>query len=138
MKNPLLITIIIALVVGAGAFLGGVQYQKSRGVGNFAAQFGNTANRRFGPNGPNGASNRAVRGQVESIDDKSLTVKLPDGSSKIVLFGTNTNFMEATSASQQNIKSGDEVSVFGTNNADGSITAQDVQIGQTMRPNVGQ
>ncbi len=72
---------------------------------------------------------RAVRGEIVSADDKSVTVKLMDGSSKIVLFGQATTFGKSAVATKADLKTGETVMVFGKDNTDGSVTAQAVQIG---------
>jgi hypothetical protein len=58
----------------------------------------------------------------------SLTVKMTDGSTKIVVLSTSTAFMQSTKAALSDIKTGDTVNVVGTANSDGSVTAQDIQI----------
>ena len=67
-----------------GGFFGGMMYQKNQtpsfgmmGRGNFAGRFGSQ-------NGQN-ANFRPVRGQVLSMDNNSLTVKMSDGSTEIVV-----------------------------------------------------
>ncbi len=128
MKNNWIITILLVIIVGGGAFFAGMQFQKSQRPGMM--QFANGANgqfrMRFG-NSQNGAV-RPVRGQVVSADSNSLTVKMTDGSTKIVLVTGNTMLLKSTSAALSDIKTGDTVMVFGAANADGSVTAQNVQI----------
>lgn len=125
--NQLIITIVLLIVVGTGAFYGGMQYQKM--------QRGNLGNGQFGGrNGQNGNNQafRPIGGQITSVDDNSVTVKLSDGSSKIVLLSDKTTITEATSASKQVLASGKQITVFGTTNSDGSVTAQNIQLGQLM------
>jgi len=69
-----------------------------------------------------------VVGSILSIDDKSITVKLTDGSSKIVLFSDSTTYTNTVSSKQTDLKIGESVAVFGTPNSDGSVTAQSMQI----------
>lgn len=125
MKNKsLIITVVACLVVGAAAFFGGMQYQKMQ-----RSQFGAAgATGRFSRTGTTQAGAAPIRGQIISADSGSITVKMQDGSSKIVILPTNTNIMEATSASQQSLTNGQTVMVIGTTNSDGSVTAQNVQI----------
>ena len=101
-------------------------YQKNQtpvlgttGRGNFAG--------RFGQSGQNAAF-RPVRGQVLNMDSNSLTVKMSDGSTKLVVLSSSTAFMQSTKAVLSDVKTGDTVNVVGTQNSDGSVTAQDVQI----------
>ena len=134
MKNTnitIIVAVILIIVAATGGFFGGMMYQKNQapalgvaGRGNFAA--------RFGQAGQN-AANRPVRGQVLSISDTSLTVKMSDGSTKIVVLSSSTAFMQSTKAALTDVKTGDTVNVVGTANSDGSVTAQDVQINPPMQ-----
>lgn len=137
MKNKsLIITIIVGLALGGIGFFGGIKYEQSK-VPSFARNFNG---QRMGVNG-NGANratgSRSVTGEILSTDDKSVTVKLTDGSSKIVLLSDSTQINEATTAAKTDLKVGTKVAAFGTQNSDGSVTAQSIQINpQTpMRPN---
>src|SRR5690348_4844573 len=128
-----IIAAILVILAGVGGFFGGMQYQKSQTASRFA-QFGNGQGgqfyRRFGQGGQNGAN--VIRGQVVSTDSNSITVKLPDGSTKILVVGSSTAFMKSASGSLSDLKSGDTVMAFGTSNSDGSVTAQSVQINPPM------
>jgi len=132
-KNTMMIIAVVLIIVAAiGGFVGGMMYQKNQAqsfgmVGaNGSRQGGNFAGR-FGQNGQN-ANFRPVRGQVLSMDNNSLTVKMSDGSTKIVVLSSSTAFMQSTKASLSDVKTGDTVNVVGTQNSDGSVMAQDVQI----------
>lgn len=122
------------ILVGAGAFLGGMQYQKHQ----IATQFSQNSNGRFTTfrrnGGGGGSSNGApVSGIVSSVDPTGITVKLNDGSSKVVLLTDGTSITEATESSKQAIQSGNRVLVLGTTNSDGSVTAQSVQLNPQFR-----
>jgi len=132
MKNKntmIIVAVVLIIVAAAGGFFGGMMFQKSQtpsfggaaGRGSYAGRFG-------GQSGQNAASFRPVRGQVLSMGDNSLTVKMTDGSTKIVVLSSSTAFMQSTKAALNDIKTGDTVNVVGTANSDGSVTAQDVQI----------
>lgn len=125
MKNKLIFGV-ITLAFTTLAFYGGVKYQtrqtaSPRTAGNFQAANGQPRNR-MGQNGG------ATRGEVISADTSSLTVKMRDGSSKIVLYSANTVFNKAALAAKSDISTGMQVAVFGQANSDGSITAQDIQL----------
>lgn len=129
MKNNLIITaIIVALLAGGIGFFGGTWYQSGKAGtgtnGDFrGSRGGNTQNRtaRFGAGG-------RVAGEILSLDDKSMTVKLQDGSSKIVLLSSTTMYNKASDGSKSDLKKGDRVAAFGTDNSDGSVTATNVQL----------
>jgi Cu/Ag efflux protein CusF len=101
-----------------------MMYQKNQTPALGVAGRGNVAGRFGGQN----ANFRPVRGQVLSMSNNSLTVKMSDGSTKLVVLSSSTAFMQSTKAVLSDVKTGDTVNVVGTQNSDGSVTAQDVQI----------
>ena len=130
-KNYLIIVLLLIVAVGGG-FFAGMKYQqtKSSAARNGVYIFGQNGQSgmmrgRFGQNGQNF---RPVRGQVASVDNNSLTVKLPNGNSMVVVLAPSTQYGKETSATSSDVKSGDTVMVLGTQNSDGSITASNVQI----------
>ena len=130
MKNNTVIVIITVLVIGAGTFFAGMKYQESRRSA-IRGQFGGNFAGRFG--GQNqGAGNRSgfrpVAGEIINADDKSITVKLQDGSSKIILLSDKTEINKSEKASNTDLKAGVQVAVFGNENSDGSLTAQNIQL----------
>ena len=129
MKNKnIIIIIILLLVIGAGEFLAGMKYQQSKVTSTFR-QFTGARN---GQTGQTNAA-RPVAGQIIASDDKSITVKLGDGSSKIVILTDSTGYSKTDSAAKTDLKEGDTVAVFGTTNSDGSVTAQNVQLNPEFR-----
>ncbi len=140
MKNNLLITVVLAVLVGAGAFFAGMQYQKSQVTG-FAqgGQFrsGMTGQGQLGQSSQgrrvfqnNGS--RPVNGEIISADSKSVTVKLTDGSTKIIILSSTTAINKASQVNPSDLKTGERIVVFGTENSDGSVTAQNISIGNTL------
>ena len=131
MNKNLIITIIVAIVFAAGGFFGGMKYQQSKRGTQFA-QFANGQGARLSQgargNGNGGGNFRPVTGQIISFDSGSITVKMTDGSSKIVIINDKTVVNQTSGASISDLKTGQEVAVFGTNNSDGSVTAQNVQL----------
>lgn len=131
--KPLYVIIVVIIVAAAGLY-GGMQYQKSQTRAGFA-RFGGGAGAggRFGqggPGGPGGANGMTpVRGQVVSQANGSVTIKLIDGSSKIVDITSKTSISKTTTGSVSDLKSGETVTAIGTTNSDGSVTAQTVLVG---------
>ena len=130
----MIIVAVVLVIIAAGAgFFGGMMYQKSQ-TSSFGGAMGQNVSRqggnfagRVGQNGQN-QNFRPVRGQVLSMDNNSLTVKMSDGSTKIVVLSSSTSFAQSTKAALSDVKTGDTINVVGTQNSDGSVTAQDVQI----------
>jgi hypothetical protein len=130
MKNKnLIISAVLIVLVAAGAFYGGMRYQLSK-TPSFARQFNGRGNTARGGAVPNGARQgfSPVNGEIISSDSNSITVKMADGSSKIVILTDSTDINKADTATKSDLTTGAKVAVFGTNNSDGSVTAQSIQI----------
>jgi hypothetical protein len=134
----------VAVVVAAGAgFLGGMQYQKTQTVANFRNGFqgqmnGSIQNRTGATrNGAgtmqNGFRGGMVSGEVTAKDEKSLTIKMADGSSKIVVLSGTTTYSLASESSLDKISVGTKVAAFGTANSDGSTTATSIETNPILR-----
>jgi len=139
MKMSIVVMVVIALIVGAGGFFAGMKYQESRRplgrLGNFQGTRNGQFQQRFGQ------GFRPVNGEILSTDSSSITVKLQDGSSKIVLVSDTTSINKASEGTKDDLKVGERVTVFGQENSDGSVTAQTIQLGQIFRgatPSSGQ
>jgi hypothetical protein len=133
MKNTYLITAIVAVIVGVGSFFGGIKYQQSK-ASVFSRQMPGGRgrfDRRVDGNGPNVGLN-AVRGAILSVDENGITIKLADESSKIVILADSTVINKTEKGSKEDLNEGTEVAVFGSANDDGSVTAQNIQIGTGM------
>lgn len=128
---------LLATVAIAGAsFWGGMTYQKTRTQSNLRNFVGNRTdgNRVMLRNGngtqlPAGMGGRGmVSGEVSKIEDMTLTVKLPDGSSKIVILSNETKYLTSTPGSKDLLKEGTKVKIEGSNSNEGITTANQVQI----------
>ncbi|MCL5735514.1 MAG: DUF5666 domain-containing protein [Actinobacteria bacterium] len=158
MKRGLAIGIIVAVavVVGIGAFFGGKAlgggkptpqeamdvlqnlteeqraqlFQSGAANGNGGLFIG--GNRQNGGNGTTG-SGGLTAGTIVSNDGSSLTVKLADGGTKLVLYSPSTEIAVSKSGSASDLTVGQEVAVTGTSNSDGSVTATRIQVGAQLR-----
>ena len=134
MKNIYLIMAAVAIIVGLGGFYAGMKYQESktpefaRNLPENFEQIRGQMEHRF--NGGSGLT--TVRGEIISIDDSSVTVKLADNSSKIVILTNLTGINKSEEGSTEDLSEGIEVMIIGQTNADGSVTAQNIQIGTRM------
>ncbi len=126
-KKVLTVWVIIAVVLCGISFYAGDKHGQSAsqtiadaGRGNFqGGQGGAGGNRRFGGN---------ANGEVLSKDASTMTVKMRDGSTRIVLYSTTTQVFKSTASTPDDVTVGETVSVMGTANSDGSVTAQSIQI----------
>lgn len=135
MKQTTIISVLAALIVGGVGFFIGMKYQQSK-----PSQFGQQFRTTMAAGANNGSRQAGIRngggqivGTILSLDATSMTVKLADGSSKIILLSDTTTFAKEATGSVADIKVGDRIGTFGSVNADGSVTAQTVQINPVMR-----
>ena len=134
MKNNILLVAILVIAVGVGGFFAGMKYQQSKQPSR--ADFQSRGGIRQ-QNLPAGVQQRMgagiVSGEIIDSDEKSITVKLPDESSKIVLISENTEINKATEGSIEDLGVGESVMVIGQTNSDGSVSAIDIQLGSGFR-----
>ena len=151
MNKLIAIVIATAVVVGGGAFYGGMKYAQSKvpqgrlsqadfqNLQNFSPEErqqrlqelgANAGGFRGGQRGGNAGG--FTTGEIISKDDKSVTVKLRDGGSKIVFLSDSTEITKSAAGTLSDLEVGKNISVNGTANSDGSITAQLIQ----LRPNL--
>lgn len=123
MKNTIIIAILVLVIAGAGGFFAGTKYQQSKQT---TRQFGNR-------NTVNRSGFQSVNGDIVSSDANSITVKLQDGSSKIVLYSDKTPINKSSQGTPADLKAGENVAVFGQTNSDGSVTAQNIQLNPVIR-----
>ncbi|MFA5249413.1 MAG: DUF5666 domain-containing protein [Candidatus Paceibacterota bacterium] len=135
-KKIIAIFAIIVLAVGGAAFFGGMKYGQSKSGGKFSDRMGSYQNGMPG-SGPTGAvkgsgsktlNGGMIAGEILSKDDKSLTVKSADGSSKIIFFSQTTKALEEAETSLDKLAVGQQITVNGSSNSDGSVNAQSIQI----------
>ncbi|MFH2085758.1 MAG: DUF5666 domain-containing protein [bacterium] len=146
--NLILAVALTAVVAGGGGFWGGTKYsqnQRNDRFGQIGNRTGNTQNsnnvtRSVGGSAQPGIEmmrGGAVVGEVTAKDDKSMTVKLPDGSSKIVILSSTTTYRMASETTADELQVGKSVAIQGTHNADGSTTATSIELNPVMRGQTG-
>jgi hypothetical protein len=149
MKKWLIIGIVVVVAVGVGAFFVGkataggstpTAAEAMKVIQNLTPQ--QQAQLFAGGNGPRGtgaggtggfpgggAGGGLVAGDIIAKDATSITVKLSDGSTKIVLLAPSTTVNVAQAGTTNDLVTGKTVTVTGTTNSDGSVTATRIQIG---------
>lgn len=125
--NKKTVSIIIGVVLIIGSFYGGMLYGKSQNSG-LKGEMGD-----FPTGGMTGvrsgnAGGSMISGEIISKDATSITIKLQNGGSQIVLVSESTPVTKSTSGAASDLAVGTQVMVSGTTNTDKSITAKSVQI----------
>lgn len=129
----------VAIVFALAGFVGGIQYQKSKllsknfSTRNFPGIGGNQTSintRRSG-----GLQGNMAAGDVIAKNANSITLKMRDGSSRIVFFSDSTQITKQVEGSLDDVIIGLPVMVQGTSNPDGSITAQVISLRPAGSPN---
>jgi len=118
MKHNTIVVILLIIIIGAGGFFAGMKYQQSKSQAGRLGNFQNGRNGQVQSRREQGF--RPVNGEIIAVDDKSVTVKLQDGSSKIIILTDTTAVNKSAEGSREDLKNG-------------SVTAQNVQLNSTFR-----
>jgi hypothetical protein len=71
--------------------------------------------------------------EIISQDDSSIIVKTQDGSTKIAILSEQTVVNKSSEGSKSDLTIGEQITVFGSENSDGVVTAQNILIGGVVR-----
>lgn len=69
---------------------------------------------------------KPIKGSVISINGSTLTIKLANGSTDTAYLNSSTKYTEVKSITNSSITNGSTVTVTGSKNSNGSLTAKDV------------
>jgi hypothetical protein len=151
-KQQIIISVVVAIVFAGVGFFGGMKYaststalakslqgmsaqqrqallaQMRPGGANGGAGAGGGFGGRGGGAGRGGAGGGFVGGQILSKDDKSITISLPGGGSRIIFYSSSTQVNKPTTVDASELTTGQQVVVSGSTNSDGSVTATNIQI----------
>jgi hypothetical protein len=127
MKNKKLVKIIIYAVILIIVFLAGLFLGKAIPNTSPANNKGFSSSTR-GTVGARLSSGGFASGKIESKDSQSITLQLPNGNSEVVFYSSSTQVIKPSQASLNDISVGTQVMIGGTQNSDGSLTAQSIQI----------
>lgn len=131
MKNNKVVTVVVVgVLLMAVAFFGGMKYSQSQVVGQKGEGIYTGQQGKFGGgmNGNRAKGANVVTGEILSMDDESVTLKLVSGGSKIVLLSDKTQVVKSVEGSKADLKQGLNLVITGAANADGSVTAENIQI----------
>lgn len=131
MNNKIVVMVIGAIVLAGASFYGGMAYGKSSGPTRGELGNGQFMGRGQLPGGGGmgaGVNGGFTAGEIIAKDDSSITVKMQEGGTKIILMSNSTQVMKAAEGSIADLGVGINVTVTGGTNSDGSITAENVQI----------
>ena len=124
--------VVVAAAAGFGGYTAGTsagraqalaartQFLQARGLGG--GQGGQGAGGQFNPN-------NFVNGQVKAINGNAIELSTATAVVTVDL-GSNTQILKMGAGSASDIQPGERITVQGTRNSDGSLTAQSVQIGR--------
>ncbi|MCX6739243.1 MAG: hypothetical protein NT098_04320 [Candidatus Parcubacteria bacterium] len=139
-KKQIGIMVAITIVLCGLSFYGGMKYSGSQSLNKraeFAGQFGGVQNGAKRTGMMRGGVGGMVSGEILSKDAKSITVKDRTGGSKMVFLGATTEVMKSAQGTIDDLAVGTSIITNGTPNADGSITAQTIQIRPAGTPEIG-
>src|SRR5438874_10688971 len=151
----IVIGIAAALVLAGGRFAAGMTFDKSQSpttttgaTGATGARGGSGARGAFGGGGGTVAGQQPVTGRILAVNDGSITVAAvergqgganaqasasPATSSQIVLVGTTTRIVKTTETDVKlsDLKVNDQVTVIGTTDTTGMVSATAIVVGST-------
>lgn len=122
-KNKIYIgAAVLAVVLMGVSFFAGMKYSQAEKVFNAPGQPGVSI--RGNKQGGGGFNS----GEIIAKDDKSVTIKLIDGGSKIIFFSSSTEVGKFVTGATADLEIGKTIMVQGQTNQDGSVTAQSIQV----------
>ncbi len=132
--NKKVTTGIVAVVLIGVSFFGGVKYDQYATSAARASRTGAFAGRTVGAGGIGGIArggNTFAMGTILSKDANSITVQMSDGSGSTIAFLTaSTTVMQTTAGTIGSLAVGQTITITGTKNSDGSLSANSIQLRQ--------
>ena len=132
MNKNIIVVSLAVLVVGGGAFFGGMKYQESKNAASLMKNFQGMPGGGQLPDGARANRNGGggmVAGEIAGIDGETITVKTANGGSKFVFFSDKTSIGNFVAAAASDLREGQKITAIGTAAGDGGITAASIQIG---------
>src|SRR4030043_796945 len=119
-NNTVIIIAIISLALGFGGGYLFKNYQVGKMRPNFGSQLPDRQRNGQGlqnGQGPQTGFGGMVMGEIISQDENSITIKIQDGSTKIVILGDSTTYSKTQSIEKTELSTGNQVRVFGSTNS---------------------
>ncbi|MCL5010068.1 MAG: hypothetical protein M1289_00500 [Patescibacteria group bacterium] len=115
----------IVIIVGLAGFFAGMEYKKHPGNTHpHNRQLYLTGKKhKLGKN-----ARIPVRGQIIATGSGTITVQMPDGTSKIIVLSGNTKITKSIKGSANDLKKGERILVIGKKSANGSVTAENIEL----------
>jgi len=129
MKNQNILVSLLLIVIFSGlGFFAGTKYQSSK-----TPTFGRMGNRPEISGTPRRMGFNQIMGEIIAQDEKTLTIKTLDGSSKIIVLTESTLYNKSSEAAITDLKTGEKVAIFGKENQDGTVTADNINLNPALR-----
>jgi hypothetical protein len=135
MNKKTIISVAAAIITSGGlGFITGSNLDKKESSNVRKEQIGDFQNMRGTGQvgsaipGGKGMGGGMVSGEVLSIDGQSITIKIQNGGSKIVLVPDDVKVTKSVSTDRSDIKQGENITVIGKANGNDSISAESIQI----------
>lgn len=138
--------LLVALIIGGGVTFGILKLTKAN-KGSSQQAISNDQFNQKGEAGGQGFAGRIGRGNfsppttgtIQTISGSTITLTATDNSTKSITTDSNTRFSKfdngtRTTLALSDLKTGDQISVMGTSDSSGNITARMVFIGQMPTP----
>lgn len=130
MRRKTIFITFIAFIIGLGAgYVAAVSFKKADAVRTPSAGTG----ARFA-HGTDQGTNEFLVGTITKKDSESITVTTRDGNLHLVLFTPDTSIFKSIAGSVANLTIDSTVTVSGSTNSDGSLSANSIQLSGTGTP----
>ena len=132
MNKTIIITAIVALGIGLGGGYAAAKVSAPATTSGSNTSFARGSAR--GLRGGNQSANGFIAGTVAKENSESLTIDTRDGNSHLVLLTPATSVFKSVAGSLTDVTIGSTVTVSGSTNSDGSISADSIQLRRTNAP----